>query len=206
MEELAWIRLSLVRDLTFEVMARLLAEFELPEAVFEMPRHAVAKIAGEELASELMSQENIYLCCKGIDTLSKIYINDMPIGRTDNMHRTWYFNVRDYLRLQGNTITIEIESPINYIESVTPGFNREIHYTPVGCMKGNQYLRKAHCMFGWDWGAQLPDCGIWRSIDLIGYSLIRLDEVEIIQHHEKKRVVLTMLQEIWAFWMKYEIY
>ena len=58
MEELAWIRLSLVRDLTFDVMARLLAEFELPETVFEMPRHAVAKIAGEELASELMSQEN----------------------------------------------------------------------------------------------------------------------------------------------------
>ncbi|HAG69669.1 MAG TPA: beta-galactosidase [Lachnospiraceae bacterium] len=147
---------------------------------------------GFDIEPELMSQERIYLCCKGIDTLSKIYINDMPIGRTDNMHRTWYFNVKDYLRLQGNTITIEIDSPIDYIESVRPGFNKEIHYTPVGCMKGNQYLRKAHSMFGWDWGAQIPDCGIWRSIDLIGYSFIRLDEVEIIQHHEKKRVVLEI--------------
>ncbi len=145
-----------------------------------------------DVEPELMSQERIYLCCKGIDTLSSIYINDMPIGRTENMHRTYYFNVKDYLKPIGNTITIEIESPINYIESVRPGFNKEIHYTPTGCMTGNQYIRKAHCMFGWDWGAQIPDCGIWRSIDLIGYSYIKLDEVEIIQHHEKKRVVLEI--------------
>ena len=182
------------------VLSALLIQHRMQDPYFGTNEYAAREIFRNDfyftrrfdVEPELMSQENIYLCCKGIDTLSKIYINDMPIGRTDNMHRTWYFNVRDYLRLQGNTITIEIESPINYIESVTPGFNREIHYTPVGCMKGNQYLRKAHCMFGWDWGAQLPDCGIWRSIDLIGYSLIRLDEVEIIQHHEKKRVVLEI--------------
>lgn len=58
MEELAWIRLSLVRGLSFEAMVRLLTEFVLPETVFEMPRHAVAKVVGEELAEELMSPEN----------------------------------------------------------------------------------------------------------------------------------------------------
>ncbi len=52
-------------------------------------------------------------------------------------------------------------------------------------MEGNQYLRKSHSMFGWKHAAQLPDCGIWRSIDLVGYSYIKLDEAEIIQHHDK---------------------
>ncbi len=47
-------------------------------------------------------------------------------------------------------------------------------------------------MFGWDFSPSLPDMGIWRSIDLIGYSLIKLDDVLVIQHHEKKKVTLEM--------------
>nr|MCR4922851.1 glycoside hydrolase family 2 protein [Lachnospiraceae bacterium] len=99
---------------------------------------------------------------------------------------------KSYLREMNNTITIEIESPLNYIERVRPGLNKQIKYTHRGCITGNQYIRKAHCMYGWDMNPQIPDCGIWRSIDLIGYSLIKLEEVEIIQHHEKKKVVLEI--------------
>lgn len=33
-----------------------------------------------------------------------------------------------------------------------------------GQVPGYQHIRKAHCMFGWDWGPKLPDLGIWRSI------------------------------------------
>lgn len=145
-----------------------------------------------DVMPELMSQERIYLCCKGIDTLAKIYINDMPIGRTENMHRTYYFNITGYLRPVGNRITIEIDSPIEYIENLRPGLNKAVHFTPQGSMKDSRYLRKSHCMMGWDFAAQLPDAGIWRSIDLVGYSMIRLDEAEIIQHHDKKSVNLEI--------------
>ncbi len=58
MEELAWIRLSLVRGLSFEILAQLLREFDLPETIFDMPRHAVARVAGESVAEELMRAEN----------------------------------------------------------------------------------------------------------------------------------------------------
>ena len=57
-EELAWIRISLVREMPFEVLVRLLTEFELPETIFEMPRHAVARVAGDLVAGLLMSAEN----------------------------------------------------------------------------------------------------------------------------------------------------
>ncbi len=145
-----------------------------------------------EVLPELYEQEHIRLCCKGIDTLSRIYINELPVGYTENMHRTYNFEVKNFLRPGVNVITIEIQSPLNYIENYHTGMGKSITYVPQGGMAGNQFLRKAHCMFGWDWGAQLPDCGIWRSIDLIGYSLIRLDEVEIIQHHEKRKVMLEI--------------
>ena len=145
-----------------------------------------------ELMPELYEQERIRLCCKGIDTLSRIYVNNMFIGETNNMHRTYNFEVKQYLRPGINTIMIELLSPINYIHNRIPTNGKEIMYTPTGCESGNQYLRKAHCMFGWDWAADIPDCGIWRSIDLIGYSLIRLEDVLITQRHEKKKVVLDI--------------
>lgn len=145
-----------------------------------------------EVMPELFEQEHIRLCCKGIDTLSRIYINDMHIGNTENMHRTYNFEVKNFLRPGVNVITVEILSPINYMENYHPGMGKNITYTPQGAMQGEQFIRKAHCMFGWDWGAQIPDCGIWRSIDLIGYSLIRLEDVEIIQHHEKRKVTLEI--------------
>lgn len=145
-----------------------------------------------EVAPELYDQERIRLCCKGIDTVGRIYINNMLVGSVSNMHRTYNFDVKHLLHPGLNTIMVEILSPINYIEGYKPLHEKEIDYTPQGCMKGNQYIRKAHSMLGWDWGPQLPDCGIWRSIDLIGYSLIRLDDVQIIQHHEKKKVTLEI--------------
>ena len=58
MEELAWIRISLVRGLTFAHVSALLRTFDLPEDIFKMPVHAVAKVIGSDLAMELMSGEN----------------------------------------------------------------------------------------------------------------------------------------------------
>ena len=40
-------------------------------------------------------------------------------------------------------------------------------------MRGFPYLRKAHCMFGWDWGPRLPDAGIWREVELMAFDTAR---------------------------------
>lgn len=50
-------------------------------------------------------------------------------------------------------------------------------------MKGNQLIRKAHCMFGWDWGPQTIDAGIFRDIYLEAYSHPRIEDVKITQVH-----------------------
>ncbi len=152
-----------------------------------------------EVLPELVEQERIRLVCEGIDTMAKIYINDMYVGRTTNMHRTWIFDVKNFLRPGINFINIEFTAPITYIESYRTAVGKNISYVPTGCMKGNQFMRKAHCMFGWDWGAQIPDLGIWRNIILIGYSLVRLKDVEILQHHEPNKVMLEVNVEAEVF-------
>ncbi|MDF2907885.1 MAG: glycoside hydrolase family 2 protein [Herbinix sp.] len=141
---------------------------------------------------ELYAMKRLELLCYGLDTLAEIYINDILLSKTNNMHRTWRFDCKSLLSPGENQIRIVFRAPITFIESYVPEENKEISYIANGAMRGNQYLRKAHCMFGWDWGAQVPDAGIWRDIELIGYSDGRIEDVEIIQHHHKKGVELEI--------------
>lgn len=63
-------------------------------------------------------------------------------------------------------------------------------------MNGFVHIRKAHCMFGWDWGAHLPDAGIWRAVQLLGVDTAYLESVEVLQYHEKDKVTLDIRPEI----------
>ena len=59
----------------------------------------------------------------------------------------------------------------------------DIFYASTGCIHGNAAIRKAHYMFGWDWGPQLPDAGIFRNISLEYRSLPKFADVLIKQEH-----------------------
>lgn len=63
-------------------------------------------------------------------------------------------------------------------------------------MDGFVHIRKAHCMFGWDWGAHLPDAGIWRPVTLLGVDTARIDSVQILQTHREGKVTLQVIPEI----------
>ena len=63
-------------------------------------------------------------------------------------------------------------------------------------MRGCSYLRKAHCMYGWDWGPRLPDAGIWRPVSLLGVDRARLDNVYVTQKHEAGSVTLDFRADI----------
>jgi len=145
-----------------------------------------------EVDEEMLEQECIDLVCDGIDTLADIYINGSLLAHVENMHRTYRLPVKELLVSGENEIKINFYAPLKYIEEYVPAENKEITNIPAGCIAGNQYIRKAHSMLGWDWGAQLPDCGIWRDIRLEGYSDIRIVDVKTIQKHEDGRVSLTV--------------
>lgn len=145
-----------------------------------------------EADDALLAQEKIDLVCEGLDTLADVYINEKKVLSADNMHRTFKVPVKSVLKRGKNRIRIEFRSVLQYIENYPYRKNREIKYVPCGAMKGNELIRKAHSMFGWDWGPQLIDAGIFRDIYLTAYSGAKLDEVWIRQEHEPERVRLLI--------------
>ena len=124
------------------------------------------------------------LCCDGIDTVAEIFINGILLQKVDNMHRRYRIRCTEALKNGINEIRIAIYSAIRAIRGHIPQPGKEIWYTPCGAMEHNQYLRKAHSMFGWDWGPQLPDLGIWREIYIQGYMEAVLEDVRFRQYHK----------------------
>lgn len=139
--------------------------------------------------AELLSADRVRLVCEGLDTLATVRLNGRLAGETNNMHRTHEFAVKELLVEGTNAIDITFASPNRYAEEK----HRENPLWGVGeAVPGYPHLRKGHSMFGWDWGPQLPDAGIWRSIGLIGVSGARLDDVYVSQQHELGSVKLTV--------------
>ena len=137
------------------------------------------------LTKEQLAADGLLLRFDGIDTLSDIYLNDIYLGHTDNMHRVWEYDILEAAEEGENKLRVQLSSPTKYIaeenENVYTGGASE-------CMKGFPHLRKAHCMFGWDWGPRLPDAGIFRNVSVLEVRKARLEQVYITQNWKKKKI------------------
>ena len=138
---------------------------------------------------ELMGQERILLHFDGLDTIADIWLNQEYIGKAYNMHRVWEYDVTDCLKEKGNRLRVVLHSPLKFIRDE---FQKCRTLGSEDAMDGFVHIRKAHCMFGWDWGAHLPDAGIFRPVSLIGVKKARIDSVYIRQEHEDGKVRLQV--------------
>lgn len=140
-----------------------------------------------------LAHAHVELVCEGLDTLAHVSLNGREIAFADNMHITWVWDVKEQLHAGENTLEIRFDSPILYCAKKAeeaPGWESS-DATP-----GFRHLRKAHCMFGWDWGPRLPDAGIWRPIFLRTWDTARLENVLMLQAHHDGVVDVTIRPEI----------
>lgn len=144
-----------------------------------------------ELSKEMLEEEEMTLVCEGLDTLTQIFINGKELASTDNMHRTYRFSLKEYVKSGENEIRIIFKSVLDFIDNYPYQENKTIQYVPCGAMKGNQLVRKGHSMFGWDWGPQLVDAGIWRDIYIEANSGVKIEDVRIRQFHKENGSVLV---------------
>lgn len=141
----------------------------------------------------MLKNHRVVLHFDGLDTLAEIYVNQTYAGKAFNMHRIWEFDVKDLLQEGENELQVIFHSPLKYIAEAYK------KYGNIGnddTYEGFMHLRKAHYMFGWDWGAHLPDAGIFRPVSLLGIQEARIDNVYIQQSHGEDRVSLAFRVEV----------
>ncbi|MCR4719525.1 MAG: glycoside hydrolase family 2 protein [Firmicutes bacterium] len=141
------------------------------------------------ISDKIIKSNRVYLLCMGLDTLCEIYINDLHISNTSNMHRTYEFDIKQYIKTGENRIKIVFNSPVNYVTHM----DDIDHLVSSSCaVRGISHIRKASCMFGWDWGPKLPDMGIWRDISIIYGNSGRISDMYVRSHSDNGKYILDI--------------
>ena len=138
-----------------------------------------------DVPGELLHNDRVLLRCEGLDTLAAIRINGEPVAKTDNMFRTWEFDVKRLLRAGENTIEVRFESAVRHVEKITQRRRRPSWKGPQ-VSDPRALIRKEPCNFGWDWGPRLVTCGIWRDIGLVALGTARLTDLHVAQDHSRR--------------------
>jgi len=134
----------------------------------------------------LLAHQRVLLRCEGLDTLATILVNGNEVATTDNMFRTWEFDIKPMLRVGDNRVEIRFASAAGYVtkrvaarplERPLPKWNQP------KALPGGNFIRKQQCNFGWDWGPCLITCGIWRPIRIVAFDTARITDVQVRQDH-----------------------
>ncbi len=159
--------------------------------VFELFRRDYEYEREFTISQELLAADRLELVCEGLDTIAEVRLNGRLLAKTMNMHRTYRFDIKAAASVGDNSLNIRFASPVNYVEAK----QRESYLWAANgdyVVQGYPHLRKAHHMFGWDWGPKVPDSGIWRDIYVEASRVGRLNDLYITQKHRDGQVTLDV--------------
>lgn len=131
---------------------------------------------------EIRESDRALLHFDGLDTIADVYLNGEHLGNAYSMHRIWEYDVKGKVRPADNELKVVLHSPTKFIRQA---FQECRTLGNDDTLEGFVHIRKAHYMSGWDWGAHLPDAGIFRPVTLLGIDRGRIDNVLILQEHER---------------------
>ena len=143
-----------------------------------------------EMSKSDLDKDHIELEFLGLDTYSKVYLNDQLILETDNMFRTYQVEVKPFLKKGENALVVSLESPIQrgIAKHDALGFTIPVSgndLAEIGQVDGGKkvsiFTRKAGYHFGWDWGPRLVSSGIWRPIHMKSWNNHRIKDLFIQQ-------------------------
>ncbi|MHA2390935.1 MAG: glycosyl hydrolase 2 galactose-binding domain-containing protein [Promethearchaeota archaeon] len=129
-----------------------------------------------DIKQEFLDHKSVLLRFHGLDTISDVYLNDELIGSVDNMFVTYDFEVKSMLKSVGNKLIVKFFSPTSKAQEFTDKYGFKLN-TGYAAIPGVPYLRKAQYSFGWDWGPKLPDIGIWKNVEIIGFDDFKINSV-----------------------------
>ncbi len=142
-----------------------------------------------DVSEEEFNKEYNFLKFNGLDTICTITLNGEIIGKTKNMHRRYEFDVKSLLKKNGNVLTLEFDSPLEYFREMD---NKHYIFADADNEPGAPQLRKCLSMSGWNWCPSLPDMGIFRSVELDSYDIDKIDDFFVRQYHKDGVVTLEI--------------
>ncbi|MDP3317107.1 MAG: glycoside hydrolase family 2 protein, partial [Devosia sp.] len=144
------------------------------------------------------------LTLENVDTIATVFLNGEAIAETQNQFIRYDIDVTGKVKAGTNTLRFEfavtkdvakaradahpfpIPFTYNYLSNGLPG----VHLN---------FVRKAACHAGWDWGICLMPTGVYGRMAIRRSRLARQESVTVEQVHGKKSVELSITTRVFAF-------
>jgi len=174
----------------------LLREQQIPDPFYGTNEHRLQWIDKQNweykcsfLASpELLAEQHQQLVFQGLDTYADVYLNGVHLLAADNMFRCWKVDVTGKLIAGSNELYIIFRSPIHEdlpklraLGYPLPASNDQSQLGGLGEERVSVFARKAPYHYGWDWGPRFVTSGIWKPIELVGWTAVQIEDVYIEQ-------------------------
>lgn len=145
------------------------------------------------LDAETLNSDELILECDMLDTICDVFVNGELVGKGNNCHRRFAWDVKGVLKEGTNTAKIIFFSPVKYVEK-----KQAQEKCPPNCngQDGIPHIRKPQCHFGWDWGPVLPPSGISSNISIVARNGARVQNMLIKQKHSENAVKLDISADV----------
>nr|XP_054489769.1 beta-mannosidase isoform X1 [Agelaius phoeniceus]XP_054489770.1 beta-mannosidase isoform X1 [Agelaius phoeniceus]XP_054489771.1 beta-mannosidase isoform X1 [Agelaius phoeniceus] len=138
---------------------------------------------------DIRKWQKVNLVFEGVDTVAQILLNNVTLGRTDNMFNRYSFDISSVIQ-EVNCVEVRFLSAVSY--AAEQSRCHKAHSIPPACpppvQKGEchvNFIRKEQCSFSWDWGPSFPTQGIWKDVRIEAYNHYHLIYFSITPLFEK---------------------
>ncbi len=178
-----WIKANVPGDIHLDLLnANLISESLVQEnnKSTEWTENKVWIYKREFYVSRDLLRKKVEIVFEGIDLTSKIWINQICIGTTDNMFRKYVFDISGIISEGMNTIEVNVDAGFESIkEKPIEKFPEAFHPWDMRSM----WMRKSTQTFFWDITPRMITCGIWKDVYLQAY-----DECRIFDYYVKDEI------------------
>jgi beta-mannosidase len=139
-----------------------------------------------------------------VDCIATILLNGEVIAKTDNSFVRHDIDVTGKVRAGENTLRLEFDIAPDVAKARADAHPFPIPFTynyQTNGLKGihMNFIRKAACHAGWDWGICLMPIGVYGTMSLRKSRLARQESVQVDQRHSEGSVDLVIKIRLHAF-------
>ncbi len=204
-------RLKLPIALPGDVHTALLAAGEIPDPYFGENETEVMWVNRTPWTMERKFKATpaeidgyLTLTLENVDCIATVFLNGEAIAETQNQFIRYDIDVTGKVKAGTNTLRLEFAVTRDVARARHDAHPFPIPFTNNYLSNGLEgvhmnFVRKAACHAGWDWGICLMPTGVYGRLAIRRSKLARQESVTVEQVHGRKSVELSITTRVFAF-------
>ena len=154
-----------------------------------IPQHVWDYSLKFDIENGVWQNDNIDLIFNGLDTYADVWLNGAKILRSDNQFLCYEKEVKNLLKKRGNELKVRFYPFDAQRDSLIETYRLRFP-------EKYAVMRKAAYQNGWDWAPRYLNIGIWKEVELRGWSGVKVENVSVLTENLNGNDA-KMLANIW---------